>query len=609
MIIALQILTCLLGGAGALYLFGASVGSFIRGTLIGVSMNALAFFALIFTGRTSVYGTAHSPKFYVGYPAIVLGLCVVILLFLKALATQGILVKKSEPWNWRGLFPTVIGAIAGLLAGLFFFIPKWLQNSVGEIPQDPNFIFILTAAGDTSTDAQDLALLNEIVAPAIFLALLGASIGFIRSDLRIKLPSARTWRITHLRGAALVSIFALLAGSFGYAYARLPIKEAAQLFFTTSSYLEENYVAPTSDNVKLPAKKRNLVHIYMESVENSYYSKDLGGYMEQNLMPELAALTETGISWSDTDKFGGPDQLYATGHSVAGMISMQAGVPMLAAGAPDIEIGYSYPDFTSIGDILKAAGYNTAFMQASTASWGGLDRYYQRHGGFDIHDRARFVADGKIEHDYFVWWGVEDDKLYEYTKEELTKLGGQDKPFYMIVENGDTHFPDGYVSENMKETPFDSQYANVIHYSQAETVKLIKWIQEQPWGDDTTIVVTGDHRSMDKEFFKGWDPSYHRTIVNLILNPVPGTDFPDSVTKNRKFSTFDLFPTILTAIGAEVEGDRLGLGMNMFSGKQTLVERDGSQLMNEEFAKRSPFYDSHRETRAGQPARWQDDKF
>ena len=216
MIVALQILTCLAAGAGALYLFGISTGSFIRGTLVGVSANALAFFALILTGRTTIYGAPHSPKFYVGYPAIILGLCIVVLLLLKVLTSHGILVKKSEPWNWRGLFPTFIGAIVGLLAGLFFFIPKWLEDNVGEIPQDPSFIFILTAAGDASTDAQDLALLNEIVAPAIFLALIGASIGFIRSDLHVKMPRARTWRITHLRGVALVSIFALLAGSFAY---------------------------------------------------------------------------------------------------------------------------------------------------------------------------------------------------------------------------------------------------------------------------------------------------------------------------------------------------------------------------------------------------------
>ena len=107
MIVALQLLTCLAAGVGALYLFGISAGSFIRGTLVGVTANALAFFALILTGRTTIYGAPHSPKFYVGYPAIILGLCVVALLFLKVLASRGILVKKSKPWNWRGLFPTL----------------------------------------------------------------------------------------------------------------------------------------------------------------------------------------------------------------------------------------------------------------------------------------------------------------------------------------------------------------------------------------------------------------------------------------------------------------------------------------------------------------------
>ncbi|MDK8252350.1 hypothetical protein QP834_15275, partial [Enterococcus faecalis] len=87
-------------------MFEISAGSFIRGALIGVTANALAFFALILTGRTSVYGAPHSPKFYLGYPAIVLGLCVVALLLLEFLTSRGILVKKSEPWNWRGLFPT-----------------------------------------------------------------------------------------------------------------------------------------------------------------------------------------------------------------------------------------------------------------------------------------------------------------------------------------------------------------------------------------------------------------------------------------------------------------------------------------------------------------------
>ena len=38
--------------------------------------------------------------------------------------------------------------------------------------------------------------------------------------------------------------------------------------------------------MSFPSKKRNLIHIYLESIENTYLSEELGGYMNYNLMPE-----------------------------------------------------------------------------------------------------------------------------------------------------------------------------------------------------------------------------------------------------------------------------------------------------------------------------------
>nr|WP_205570478.1 LTA synthase family protein [Corynebacterium lactis] len=403
--------------------------------------------------------------------------------------------------------------------------------------------------------------------------------------------------VKYLRGPVLTAMCVLLAGSVAFAFNTVPLAGILRQEFSTSDYIEANYVAPTADNMKMPAKKRNLIHIYMESVENSYYSKDLGGYMDVNLMPELAKLSDTGVSFSNTDKHGGPQQLYASGHSIAAMVNMWAGTPMLAAGAGD-GTQMSYPDFTTTGDILHKAGYATEFMLGANGKWGGLGDYYRRHGDFLVFDHPYAISKGLIPPDYHEWWGFEDDKLYEYAKTDLTRLGQDSKPFYFVLENADTHFPDGYASKRMTERPFEKHYANVIKYSQEETVKLIKWIQAQPWADDTTIVVTGDHRSMDKNFFHGWDKDYNRTVVNFILNPVQGTDQPDSVTKNRQYAPFDLFPTILSSIGVEIKGDRLGLGTNLFSGKKTLVERDGVEKINDEFSRASAFYDSHRETKA-----------
>lgn len=55
----------------------------------------------------------------------------------------------------------------------------------------------------------------------------------------------------------------------------------------------------------------------------------------------------------------------------------------------------------------------------------------------------------------------------------------------------------------------------------------------------------------------------------------------------------DMFPTILSAMGYEIEGDRLGLGTNLYSGLETLCEQLGYDYLNEEYGKSSTYYNTH----------------
>ena len=52
----------------------------------------------------------------------------------------------------------------------------------------------------------------------------------------------------------------------------------------------------------------------------------------------------------------------------------------------------------------------------------------------------------------------------------------------------------------------------------------------------------------------------------------------------------DLFPTILSSMGYSIEGNRLGLGTNLFSSKKTLSEEMGYDEFNLELGKNSRFY-------------------
>jgi len=92
--------------------------------------------------------------------------------------------------------------------------------------------------------------------------------------------------------------------------------------------------------------------------------------------------------------------------------------------------------------------------------------------------------------------------------------------------------------------------------------------------------------TMDPDFLEGIDENYVRTSYNCIINS-PVTPVREN---DREFATFDMFPTTLAALGVTIEGDRLGIGTNLFSDTKTLTEIYGYDKLEEELNKNSDFY-------------------
>ena len=61
--------------------------------------------------------------------------------------------------------------------------------------------------------------------------------------------------------------------------------------------------------------------------------------------------------------------------------------------------------------------------------------------------------------------------------------------------------------------------------------------------------------------------------------------------KGRVFSSLDMFPTTLSAIGAEIKGGRLGLGTDLFSDTKTLCEELGEEEYMTQLERSSDYYD------------------
>ena len=95
---------------------------------------------------------------------------------------------------------------------------------------------------------------------------------------------------------------------------------------------------------------------------------------------------------------------------------------------------------------------------------------------------------------------------------------------------------------------------------------------------------------MDSDFCEGLE-YYDRKVYNAFINLPEGLDISYEKTHYREFCTMDMFPTTIAALGASIEGDKLGLGTNLFSDEKTLVERFGIEQLNQELMNKSTFYD------------------
>lgn len=367
---------------------------------------------------------------------------------------------------------------------------------------------------------------------------------------------------------------------------------------SNSTFIAEQYVDPNSIKIEFPEQKRNLIHIFVESTETTIQDKVNGGYLEENLIPELTELAKNNISFSQSDKLEGAATAPLCGWTVAALITQTSGIPLKlygdsAALSHSMSLYESFlPGAKSIGEVLQDAGYKNFFMAGSDFDFGGGTKYLLEHGNYEIYDYKTAVVNGKIPEGYFEWWGFEDQKLFEYAKEELLKLAAADQPFNFTMMTCDSHSEDGYVCDLCQEY-YDDQYSNVWRCTSKQVEDFVKWIQEQPFYENTTIVITGDHCSMDSDFYSDLPQEPHAgTTIRKTYNCFIHSAIEPKTENNRQFTTIDMYPTILASLGVKIDGNRLALGVNLFSDEQTLSEKFGYEYFFSELEKKSVFYNS-----------------
>lgn len=487
-------------------------------------------------------------------------------------------------------FYCILMIIISVLGFILYNLGNWVLDTWGLLSID-EIIFHLKVPLDGTNSDVVLDGINACVPLAVLVLFLSI---FLIIGLRNK------------HGKCMIALFlvaVIACGSAGRAayevYDELDVKEYLVSQKKESHFIEQNYVDPRTTKITFPEQKRNLIYIYLESMESTFASKEDGGGLDFNCIPELTKLAEENTNFSNTDKLGGGYPAYGGTWTMAGIFSQTSGIPIKNSEQTD-DVNATLTEQSSFSsqarnleDIFADEGYNQCFMIGSDATFGGRRAYFESHGKgqTEICDYNTAKENGQIPEDYYVWWGYEDQKLFANAQEKLTELSSKDEPFNFTMLTVDTHFEDGYVCEQCQNEFGDNQYANVMACSSRQVDAFVKWIQQQPFYENTTIVISGDHLTMDSDFCNDVSEDYERSVYNVFINLPEGLDTSFEKTHSREFATLDMFPTTLAAMGVTIEGDRLALGVNLFSDEQTLTEQYGRKGLDKELMKKSKFYD------------------
>lgn len=422
----------------------------------------------------------------------------------------------------------------------------------------------------------------EYCAPTTILALLLILIIMI-------VLQKRKW-LYHIAMAGIMIFSVGLAGYYLHmTWVQLDIANYSENKSTYSTFIDDNYVNPNDVEVRFPEQKRNLIYIYLESMEATYADEENGGAFGVNYIPELTVLAQENEDFSGSElRLNGGYSMPQTTWTVAAMFAQTSGLP-LSIPLENNEMNTQDSFFlgaTTLGDILQQAGYSQTLLIGSDATFGGRRLLFSGHGDFTIHDYNYAAEEGMIPEGYRVWWGYEDKRLFDFAKKELRTLSQQEEPFNLTILTVDTHKEDGYVCTDCGTEFGDDQYANVIACSSKKVAQFVQWVQKQDFYENTTIVIAGDHPTMDSDFCEDIDPDYTRKVYTTYINSSVQPEKPDLY---REYTTYDQYPTTLASLGVAIEGNRLGLGTNLFSSEWTLAERYQRDRMEAELNRKSKF--------------------
>ncbi|MFW6597109.1 sulfatase-like hydrolase/transferase [Propionibacteriaceae bacterium Y2011] len=314
------------------------------------------------------------------------------------------------------------------------------------------------------------------------------------------------------------------------------------------------YVDPAP---QAPQTKRNLITIYLESMENTFTDADLFG---RNLLAPLDAAT------GDWEHYTGLQQYPGGGWTMAGLVSTQCGIPLksevLVPGVhPNVsgqEVRDYLPGLTCLGDVLADHGYTNTWLGGADPQFAGKDTFLTGHGYTTVRGKQDWLAAGENPKDMSVW-GLSDARLMANAKDIVDELHSAEQPFHLSILTLDTHEPAGVFPGC--RTADAEPMATAISCSMAAVANFLGHLSQQGYLDDTVVVLMGDHlkgTSGASAFKAEMAAADNRTLLLRVWSP-------DQIRFNRRSHAdqFSMLATSLELLGFRLPQGRAGLGVSL----------------------------------------------
>ena len=369
---------------------------------------------------------------------------------------------------------------------------------------------------------------------------------------------------THIRKNNFIWLSSALILLFYSILSNPIINDFRKFFIYKTNNTFYNYYKQPELEVKSKAKKKNIVYIYAESLERTYFDESLF----PDLIVNLKQIEKKSISFDNIF------QIYATGWTLAGMTASQCGMPLVSPTGGNAMSGFKedfLPLADCMGDLLHNEGYRLEYYGGSSLKFAGKGNFYTSHSFDKVQGKEELskLLDNK---EYMTGWGLYDDSLLKIVYDEFELLSQKEDPFALFTLTLDTHHPKGHPSKqcidnNITYEDGSNSMLNAVKCADHLLSEFIGKILASPYAKDTVIVLSSDHLAMPNLAKEQLEKGNRRNLFMII-------DGENNIKKqiiHAKGSMLDIAPTLLSVLG--YKSSQMALGRNLFS-QSSLVSID-----------------------------------